>query len=109
MRTFQTLPVAVLRLNSRLMRIPVRLVGDVGMLQLDPEASTRLGYERFLIECDQAAACLLNDEAAAHCAIMLTARMARVRVAIAREHHLIQRRGVAIVDEQWGRFVRRRR
>ncbi|MDJ0419829.1 hypothetical protein [Rhodococcus opacus] len=91
------------------MRIPLQLVEDIGMSQLDPEASTRLAYERFLIGCDQAAACLLNDEAAAHRAIMLTAHTVRVRVGIAREHHRIQRRGVAILDEQRGRFVRRQR
>lgn len=108
-RTFQTFPVAVLRFNYRLVRIPLQLIEDVGVSQMNPEASTRLAYEQFLIGCDQVAACLLNDETAAHRAIALTAHTTRVRVAIAREHHRKERQGFAILDEQRGRFARRQR
>jgi hypothetical protein len=99
---------ALLRFEYRLARIPLQLVEEVAVSQLDEKEPLRLAFERFLIDLDHAAAYLLNDENAARRAAVLKRRTAGVRVLIAREQHRIQHRGVIILDEQRERFVRRR-
>ncbi|QTJ68627.1 hypothetical protein HYG77_25790 [Rhodococcus sp. ZPP] len=106
--TLGALPIALLRFEYRLARIPLQLVEDVAISQLGEKDALRLAYERFLIECDHAAAYLLNDENAARRAADLKRETAAVRVLIAREQHRLQHRGVIILDEQRERFLRRR-
>ncbi|MEN0136273.1 MAG: hypothetical protein AAGC80_14065 [Rhodococcus sp. (in: high G+C Gram-positive bacteria)] len=107
--TLSSLSMALLRVNYRLARLPLRLFEDVAVTRLDEHEPIRLAYEQILIECDRAAAYLLNDEDAAVRAADLTRRTASVRLQIAREHHRVQRRGVILLDEQRERFRRRRR
>ena len=73
------------RLQYRIARIPFHLVDDTVMpLFFDDAAPARLAYEWVLIECDEAAAILFDDDFAATHAQMLRRRSAAVRYAIAR-------------------------
>lgn len=101
-------PMAVLRFNYRLARIPLQLIDDVALSPLDEQAPARLAYEQFLIACDRTAAALLNDENAAARAADLRRHTAAVRMMIAREQHRIQHRGVILLDRQRARLARRR-
>lgn len=106
--TLSSLPLALLRVNYRLARLPLQLVEDVAVARLDEQAPIRLAYEQILIECDRAAAYLLGDRTAARRATELTRRTASVRLLIAREHHRVQHRGVVLLDDQRERFLQRR-
>ena len=106
--TVGTLPMALLRLQYRLARIPLQLVEDLAVSQLDEQAPSRLVYERFLTGCDAAAAHWLSDDAARERAADLRRHTAAVRLLIAREQHRIRHRGVILLDEQRERFLRRR-
>ena len=55
------LPLAVARINYRLLRIPLRLLDDPG-LPLLGETGVRQLYTQLLIECDRTAAHLLGDD-----------------------------------------------
>ncbi|GAF46958.1 hypothetical protein [Rhodococcus wratislaviensis] len=96
-------------MNYRLARIPFQLVEDIAVAQLDEQAPTRLAYEQFLIECDCAAAYLLNDENVAGRAADLKRRTAAVRLLIARQQRRAYHDAVIVLAEQRGRLVERRR
>lgn len=81
------LPKTVARINYRLVHIPLQLIEDVAMSQLDEAAPTRLAYEQVLIECDRAAAHLFDDQDAAARAAALHAHTAAVRLILARRRH----------------------
>ncbi|MGW5153394.1 hypothetical protein [Rhodococcus koreensis] len=68
------LPQSVARVAYRLVRIPLQLIEDIALSQLDEAARTRLAYEKVLIECDLAAAHLLDDPGAAARAAALFTR-----------------------------------
>ncbi|MBC2638265.1 hypothetical protein H5400_05030 [Rhodococcus wratislaviensis] len=104
-----TLTRAILRMNYQLARIPLQVVENVGMAQLDEQAPARLAYEQFLIDCDRAAAYLLNDENAAKRAADLKRHTAAVRLLIARQQRRAHRDAVIILADQRARFVERRR
>ncbi|EID78031.1 MULTISPECIES: hypothetical protein [Rhodococcus] len=70
------LPKAVARINYRLVHIPLQLIEDVAISQLDEAAPTRLAYEQFLIGCDRTAAHPLGDPGAAARAAALHAHTA---------------------------------
>jgi len=106
--TLGSLSLALLRVNYRLARLPLQLFEDVAVSRLDEQEPVRLAYEQILIDCDRAAAYLLNDENAARRAAELERRTTSVRLLIAREHHRVQRRGVILLDEQRERFHQRR-
>lgn len=106
--TLGSLSLALLRVNYRLARLPLQLFEDVAVSRLDEQEPVRLAYEQILIDCDRAAAYLLNDENAARRAAELERRTMSVRLLIAREHHRVQRRGVILLDEQRERFHQRR-
>jgi len=106
--TLGSLSLALLRANYRLVRLPLQLFEDVAVSRLDEQEPVRLAYEQILIDCDRAAAFLLNDEDAARRAADLKRRTASVRLLIACEHHRVQRQGVILLDEQRERFHQRR-
>ncbi|MFE5703700.1 hypothetical protein [Rhodococcus koreensis] len=73
------------RLQYRLARIPFDLFDDTVMPVLFANrAPARLAYQWVLIECDNAAAVLLDDAAAAAHAQLLRQRSAAARYALAR-------------------------
>ncbi|EHI43409.1 hypothetical protein OPAG_09217 [Rhodococcus opacus PD630] len=84
--TLGSLSMALLRVNYRLLRIPLQLAEDVGMAYLDEQAPARLAYEGLLLQCDRAAAYLLDDEYAAARVGELRRHRAAVRLRIARRH-----------------------
>ncbi len=90
---------ALLRFPYRLLRVPLQLVEVITQTHLDEQAPTRLAFERFLIDCDRAAAYLLGDENAARRADTLTRHTAAVHLLIAREHHRVRHRGLILLDE----------
>lgn len=100
---------ALLRFQYRLARIPLQLVEDIAVSQLDEQAPSRLAYEQFLIDCDRAAAYILNDENAARRAADLKRHTAAVRILIARQQRRAHRDSVVLLAEQRARFVENRR
>lgn len=103
------LPMAFLRFEYRLARLPLQLVEDVAGAYLDEQAPSRLAYEQFLIDCDRAAAYLLNDEHAARRAADLKRHTVAVGVLIARQQRRAAHETVICLAEQRARFVERRR
>lgn len=101
------LPKAVARINYRLVHIPLQLIEDVAISQLDEAAPTRLAYEQFLIECDRTAAHLLDDPGAAARAAALHAHTAAVRPILARRRHRAHRADVITLDQHRARSRRR--
>ncbi|TQC46660.1 hypothetical protein EEB14_24950 [Rhodococcus sp. WS4] len=97
-------PRAILRFNYRLARIPLQLIDDLAVSELDEQAPTRLAYEQFLITCDRTAAYPLSEEHAAARAADLRRHTASARVMMAREQHRNQHRGVILLDRQRARF-----
>ena len=100
---------AFLRFQYRLARIPLQLVEDIAVSQLDEQAPSRLAYEQFLIYCDRAAAYILNDENAARRGADLKRHTAAVRILIARQQRRAHRDTVVLLAEQRARFVENRR
>ncbi|MGW6376159.1 hypothetical protein ACWFRB_08860 [Rhodococcus sp. NPDC055112] len=90
------LPLAVARFNYRLARLPLQLIEDVAIVRLPEESPLRLGYERILIDCDRAAAYLLNDESAAARARQLHDQTAPARVTRALELRRVEQHEEAI-------------
>ncbi|MGW5152052.1 hypothetical protein [Rhodococcus koreensis] len=107
--TIGSLPMALLRFQYRLARIPLQLAEDVGMAYLDEQAPVRLAYEEFLIQCDRAAAYLLDDEYAAARVGDLRRHTAAVHVTIARQHQRVDAEHAALLDLQRARFERHQR
>ncbi|GCE39656.1 hypothetical protein I1A62_28950 [Rhodococcus sp. USK10] len=103
------LAMALLRLEYRLARLPLQLVEDVAVSHLDEQAPSRLAFEQFLIDCDRAAAYLLNDENAARRAADLRRHTTAVGVIIARQQRRAAHETVILLAEQRARFVERRR
>ncbi|EHI43485.1 hypothetical protein OPAG_08988 [Rhodococcus opacus PD630] len=107
--TLGSLSMALLRVNYRLLRIPLQLAEDVGMAYLDEQAPARLAYEELLLQCDRAAAYLLDDEYAAARVGELRRHRAAVRLRIARRHQRVDAESAALLDLQRVRFERRQR
>ncbi|KAF0957399.1 hypothetical protein [Rhodococcus sp. T7] len=101
-----SVPVALARLNYRVLRVPLQVIEDRGMSRIDEQSPTRLAFEHFLIDCDRAAAHLLGDERAAARAAALRNRTLTVRFAIAQRIH---RDRLILLDQQRARFHERRR
>ena len=99
------------RLQYRLARIPFDLFEDTVMPVLfDNEAPARLAYEWVLIECDEAAAVLFDDQSAAAHAQMLRRRSAAVRYAIARgQRQALRDADVVVLERHRARFRERHR
>jgi len=93
-------PRAVARINYRMLRIPLRLVDDAAMRLFGEQARLRLAYERLLVDCDRAAAALLDDEA-------LRRRSAGARVSIIRRQRRMQQDALAFTRQR-ARFGQRR-
>ncbi|PBC38596.1 hypothetical protein CJ179_39080 [Rhodococcus sp. ACS1] len=106
--TLGPLPMALLRFEYRLARIPLQMVESIAVSQLDEQQPVRLAYERFLTGCDNAAAYWLSDDTARERATDLRRHTAAVRPPIANEQHRIQHAGLIILDEQRERFLHRR-
>ncbi|RZL71147.1 MAG: hypothetical protein EOP32_40470 [Rhodococcus sp. (in: high G+C Gram-positive bacteria)] len=107
--TLGALPMALLRFEYRLARLPLQLVENIAVSHLDEQEPVRLAYEQFLIDCDRAAAYLLDDENAAARAAALERQMAAVRLLIAREQHRTPHAKVIVLDRQRARFNERHR
>ena len=98
------------RLQYRLARVPFQLFDDTVMPALfDDAAPARLAYEWVLIECDEAAAVLFDDQSAASHAQMLRRRGAAVRYASARRHRQLLRDTEATLERHRARFLARHR
>ena len=99
------------RLQYRFARIPFHLVDDTVMpLFFDDAAPARLAYEWVLIECDEAAAILFDDDFAATHAQMLRRRSAAVRYAIARgQRQALRDTDVVVLERHRARFRERHR
>lgn len=102
-------PVALARLNYRVLRIPLQVIEDRGMSRIDEQAPARLAFEHFLIDCDRTAAHLLGDGDAAARAADLRRHTTTVRFAIAHEQERIHRERLILLDQQRARFNERRR
>src|SRR6476661_4767774 len=71
--TLRSIPLALLRMNYRMLRIPLQLIEQVAESRLDEHDRSRLTYEGFLVQCDRSAATHLggtvankNDEKMRH-------------------------------------------
>lgn len=106
--TLRDTPMALLRFNYRLMRIPLQLVEDVASTELDEQAPTRLAYEQLLIQYDRVAGHFLNDEDAQDRAAELHRHTVAVRAVIARDHQRVDTESAALLDLQRARFHQRR-
>ncbi|MET4610020.1 hypothetical protein ABIC28_000990 [Rhodococcus sp. PvR044] len=95
-RTVLGLPIAMARFNYRLARLPLQLIEDVAVVRLPEESALRLGYEKALIDCDRAAADLLNDESAATRACRLHEQTAPARVTRALELRRVEQHEEAV-------------
>ena len=104
-----SVPVALARLHYRVLRIPLQVIEDRGMSRIDAQAPARLAFERFLIDCDRAAAHLLGDENAAARAADLRRHTTTVRFTIAHEQQRIHRERLILLARQRARFNERRR
>ncbi|CAG7633547.1 hypothetical protein SIM91_44055 [Rhodococcus opacus] len=104
-----SVPVALARLNYRLLRIPLQVIEDRGMSRIDERAPARLAFEHFLIDCDRAAAHLLGDENAAARAADLRRHTTTVRFTIAHQQERIYRERLMALAQQRARFNERRR
>ncbi|MDF3312711.1 hypothetical protein [Rhodococcus sp. T2V] len=97
------------RLQYRLTRIPLDLFeGSVMPVFFDDGAPARLVFEWVLIECDNAAAVLFDDDSAAAHAQQLRQRSAAVRYARARRQRQILRDTDAAVLERHRALFRAR-
>ncbi|MGW6376229.1 hypothetical protein ACWFRB_09220 [Rhodococcus sp. NPDC055112] len=90
------LPMAMARFNYRLARLPFQLIEDVAVVRLPEESAVRLRFERILIDCDRAAADLLNDESAAARACRLHEQTAPARVTRALELRRVEQHEEAV-------------
>ncbi|MFC7450873.1 hypothetical protein [Rhodococcus daqingensis] len=106
---------ALLRFQYRLARIPLQLIEE-GMTRLDEGSALRLGYERLLIECDRAAAYLLDDKSAAARACALQKATAPARVTRALQLRRVEQHEEAVdaaeaelLHQHRERFLRRLR
>ncbi|MFD6062108.1 hypothetical protein [Rhodococcus wratislaviensis] len=107
--TLGDFPMALLRFQYQLARLPFQWVESLAVTHLDEQGPVRLAYEQFLIDCDRAASYLLDDENAAARAADLKRHTAAVRLLIAREQHHIQQARAIVLDQQRARFNERRR
>ena len=85
------------------------LADPVAQRLLASSAPARLAYEWVLIECDEAAAVLFDDQSAASHAQMLRRRGAAVRYASARRHRQLLRDTEATLERHRARFLARHR
>ncbi|UNN05146.1 hypothetical protein MOO23_39520 (plasmid) [Rhodococcus opacus] len=83
-------PLALLRINYRLLCFPLHLIEDVATAQLDDHDPIRLAYERFLVRCDRTAALHLGDTDAAERAQDLRRHILGVQLTIARRRRRIR-------------------
>lgn len=99
------------RLQYRLARVPFHLFDDIVMPVLfDDAAPARRVYAWVLIECDEAAAILLDDDSAAVHAQMLRQRSAVVRYGLARrQRQIVRDTDVVDLERHRARFRERRR
>ena len=85
-RAVPSLPLAMARFNYRLARLPLQLIEVAAVAWLPEESALRLGYEKVLIDCDRAAAYLLDDRSAHARACALREQTAPARTTRARSY-----------------------
>lgn len=94
------LPLAVARINYRLLRIPLHLLDDPGLRMLGGTGLRPL-YTQLLIECDRTAAHLLADDTLRH-------RTAAARLTLARRRRRQKDEAIAYMRHR-ARFTPHRR
>lgn len=106
-----TVPMVLLRAEYEAVRFPLQVIEDDVMPHLDERAPLRLAYESLLIRCDDTAANLLHDQAAATRAHALRERTAAIRVTIAlaqrRTRQRLEAEGTARM-ERWRQYSEQR-
>lgn len=95
-RAVPSLPLAMARFNYRLARLPLQLIEVAAVAWLPEESALRLGYEKVLIDCDRAAAYLLDDRSAHDRACALREQTAPARTTRARQLRRIEQREQAV-------------
>ncbi len=103
------IPLALLRMNYRLLRIPLQLIEQVAESRLEEHDRSRLTYEGFLVQCDRTAATHLGDTVAAERAEELRRHILATQMTVAWQQRRLEQRREAEAAGRTAQWEERQR
>ena len=107
--TLRSIPRTLLRMNYRLLRIPLQLIERAAESRLDEHDRSRLTYEGFLVQCDRTAATNLGDTVAAERAEELRRHILATQMTIALQRRRLEQRREAEAADRTAQWEERQR